>query len=122
MANGVDFVLGSHPHVVQPLQVIKGDNRQSDRGVVYSLGNFLSNQQGDWKDYGIILDLLLEKNRSNQKITLKEINAIPTYVKNVWEKGKKIVEIIPIVQGNKNIQKQIVNRGNELVQHVMIDQ
>jgi poly-gamma-glutamate synthesis protein (capsule biosynthesis protein) len=41
---GVDLIIGSHPHVVQPMEVDFAVN--SGRGVatVYSLGNFISNQ------------------------------------------------------------------------------
>ena len=40
---GVDIIIGSHPHVVQPMQMI--DNPATGRKalVVYSLGNFISN-------------------------------------------------------------------------------
>ena len=35
---GVDLIIGSHPHVVQPVE------RIGDTIVIYSLGNFISNQ------------------------------------------------------------------------------
>ena len=46
--SGVDIILGSHPHVVQPFEV-------DDRGVtLYSLGNFVSNQRTRYRDGGLI--------------------------------------------------------------------
>ena len=46
--SGVDIILGSHPHVVQPFEV-------DDKGVtLYSLGNFVSNQRTRYRDGGLI--------------------------------------------------------------------
>ena len=39
LQQGVDHVIGGHPHVAQPLELIGGKNL-----VAYSLGNFISNQ------------------------------------------------------------------------------
>lgn len=46
---GVDLIIGSHPHTVQPFQV-------DDKGriVVYSLGNFVSNQRKRYSDGGLV--------------------------------------------------------------------
>ena len=46
--SGVDIILGSHPHVVQPFEV-------DDKGItLYSLGNFVSNQRTRYRDGGLI--------------------------------------------------------------------
>lgn len=42
MKYGVDAVIGTHPHVVQPYEMIKGEN--NNMLVYYSLGNLISNQ------------------------------------------------------------------------------
>lgn len=41
--NGVDMVIGGHPHVIQPMKVVHNDKENKDVLVVYSLGNFISN-------------------------------------------------------------------------------
>lgn len=114
---GIDFVLGSHPHVVQPLKITEGNVTKSDGGVIYSLGNFLSNQRSDWKDYGIILDLKLEKNILTQKIELTEVNVIPTYVDIYWSNGKKKYRIIPIDE-ESGLDASIISNGIKLLDHV----
>ena len=38
---GADIVMGGHPHVIQPMELKKGDDGQNQL-TVYSLGNFLS--------------------------------------------------------------------------------
>lgn len=40
---GVDVVIGSHPHVLEPVEVLTGDDGHKML-VYYSLGNFVSNQ------------------------------------------------------------------------------
>ncbi len=60
--NGADAIIGSHPHVVQPVRFLQlpGDTT-NNYPVVYSLGNFVSNQRAQYKDGGIIAELHLSK-------------------------------------------------------------
>lgn len=50
---GVDFIFGSHPHVVQPYEVWRDEAGHLQGGVFYSLGNFISNQNDRHTDYGL---------------------------------------------------------------------
>jgi len=64
--NGADMVIGAHPHVVQPIReetVAMPDGSEKSAVVVYSLGNFISNQQKPGTDGGILfqVDLLHRK-------------------------------------------------------------
>ncbi len=52
---GADVVIGSHPHVVQPMKMEK------DMPVFYSLGNFFSNQRDRGRDGGIVACLFAQK-------------------------------------------------------------
>lgn len=42
---GVDLIIGSHPHVIQPMKIEHNDTEEKDVLVVYSLGNFISNMK-----------------------------------------------------------------------------
>jgi hypothetical protein len=53
---GADAVIGSHPHVIQP---IRGDG--AGNLVVYSLGNLISNQRNRSRDGGIVFEMVLSK-------------------------------------------------------------
>ncbi|MCW3804985.1 CapA family protein [Plebeiibacterium marinum] len=53
--NGVDVVIGSHPHVLQPIEF------REDHFVVYSLGNFVSNQRTAPCDGGGVVRVELTK-------------------------------------------------------------
>ncbi|MBI5972984.1 CapA family protein [Staphylococcus caledonicus] len=43
---GVDVVLGTHPHVIQPIEWVKSTYNHHQTLVAYSLGNFLNGQYG----------------------------------------------------------------------------
>ena len=57
---GVQLIIGSHPHVVQPIV-------QDSLGglIVYSLGNLLSNQHKRYTDGGLMVRVELEKKGDN---------------------------------------------------------
>jgi poly-gamma-glutamate capsule biosynthesis protein CapA/YwtB (metallophosphatase superfamily) len=61
--NGVDAVIGSHPHVIQPIEVIYPTVDSAHKvPVLYSLGNYVSNQRERYKDGGLMYELTLQKN------------------------------------------------------------
>ncbi|MDR2385297.1 MAG: CapA family protein [Tannerella sp.] len=70
---GAEIVIGSHPHVIQPIE--KTDNCVT----VYSLGNLVSNQRKRYSDGGILvtLDLFKEKYKALKIKT----SYIPVWVK-----------------------------------------
>ncbi|MFZ7942286.1 CapA family protein [Neobacillus sp. 19] len=78
---GVDIIFGSHPHVLQPMEWIQtADGRKSF--VIYSLGNFISAQYGDYKDIGGLATLEITKHISEKGNTIALSNPVfyPTYV------------------------------------------
>jgi poly-gamma-glutamate synthesis protein (capsule biosynthesis protein) len=42
--NGVDLVIGTHPHVIEPVEYVTSTDGTKSTLVYYSLGNFVSNQ------------------------------------------------------------------------------
>ena len=75
---GVDIVIGSHPHVVQPMHYIK--NNDKEFLTVYSLGNFVSNQRDFRKDGGVMFRCSIVK-RDKASISDKEYILNEDYVK-----------------------------------------
>ena len=53
--HGIDIIIGSHPHVIQPAEA------DSTGVTVYSLGNFVSNQQWRRSDGGLVATIDVEK-------------------------------------------------------------
>ncbi len=61
---GVDHIIGAHPHCVQPAEIITSQDGRKHL-IFYSLGNFISNMSGDGCEGGIIVGLTLDKNNYN---------------------------------------------------------
>ena len=58
---GVDLIIGSHPHVVEPMEIRHSDKWNKDVLVVYSLGNFISNQNGTDSRGGALVKATLNR-------------------------------------------------------------
>lgn len=61
LQQGVTHIIGSHPHVVQPMELRTDSTAGSRHAIVYSLGNFISNMSARRTDGGILFKLELEK-------------------------------------------------------------
>lgn len=83
MAAGVDVIVGGHPHVIQRSYWREGtrkvDGAPQRTLLIYSLGNFLSNQQQQYRNCGIIFEFTLEKDAEGN-ITVHSPGYIPVFV------------------------------------------
>ena len=80
--NGVDIILGNHPHVLQPMEkksVTLEDGTVKDCFVVYALGNFICDQNAENTRNSIILNLDITKN-SDGKISIDKVDYVPIYM------------------------------------------
>jgi poly-gamma-glutamate capsule biosynthesis protein CapA/YwtB (metallophosphatase superfamily) len=102
---GADIVLGSHPHVLQPYDVIHITASESFDGqarqglVIYSLGNFISNQSGNWKDVGLIFSIRLVKTLQADGTSVTQWDNVgiePTWVHIRWMNKKRYFTVIPL--------------------------
>ena len=104
--NGADMIIGSHPHVVQPIKMERAtmpDGTEKEVLVVYSLGNFISNQQKPDTDGGILFQVDLLKQKGSPVVRLGENGIIPVwrYVhKNAA--GKATYYALPIARVERN--------------------
>ena len=83
VAAGADIIAGSHPHVLQPYELVEttAENGQSKQAVIiYSMGNFISNQRGNSKDYGAIFKVNIRKNMTDKSIEITDVEVTPTWV------------------------------------------
>lgn len=81
--NGVDIILGSHPHVLQPMEkknITLEDGTTKDCFVIYSLGNFMSGQTKANTKNSVILNIDITKNGETEKITLDKVEYVPIYM------------------------------------------
>ena len=76
ISQGVDHIIGSHPHVVQPIELIPHAEYPTQHAVIYSLGNYVSNMSIPHSDVGLSVELVIEKIGATTR--LKEL--IPHFV------------------------------------------
>jgi len=93
---GADIIIGSHPHVVQPVDYFKTNKANLDTGfVAYSLGNFISNQRWKYTDAGIVVKIKVSKNILSDSVYLSGISYLPTWVfKGKTKKAREYI-ILP---------------------------
>ncbi len=91
--NGADFVIGSHPHVLQRMENYYDKERKKDIVKVYSLGNFVSNQRTRKRDGGAMVKIVLEKNK--EEVQLKQMGYYLTWVYTPTIEGRKYWYIVP---------------------------
>ena len=68
IGQGVDHIIGSHPHVIQPIARIPHTEYPTQHAVVYSLGNYISNMSIAHGDVGLVVELVLEKIGSTTRL------------------------------------------------------
>ena len=99
---GVNMIIGGHPHVVEPMELIHSEDGQNTTVCIYSLGNAVSNQRrelisnspkGHTED-GAMFSYKLKKSKDG-KISLFDVDVIPTWV-NKYQNGGYKYTIYPI--------------------------
>jgi poly-gamma-glutamate capsule biosynthesis protein CapA/YwtB (metallophosphatase superfamily) len=98
LSRGVDVILGSHPHVVEPIvKAVPYSNSQgNDAYVAYSLGNFLTGQRWRYSDSGVIAYVHIQKQGLKTKVT--GVSYLPVYVQKSSEEGVTY-RILPVLPG-----------------------
>ena len=80
--NGVDIILGNHPHVLEPMEkktITLDDGSTKDVFVVYALGNFTADQRAEITRDSAILNLDITKD-SDGKILINKVSYVPIYM------------------------------------------
>ena len=83
---GVDIIIGSHPHVVEPVE------RIGKTLVIYSLGNYISDQIGIERLTGLMLGVDITKIEENDtvEISVNNIRADLVYTYSKYGRGFKL--------------------------------
>ncbi|NLY09987.1 MAG: CapA family protein [Tissierellia bacterium] len=96
---GADAIIGSHPHVVQFAEYYKTE--EASGPIIYSIGNFLSNQYASTmgnvrSEDGLVVKLTLQP--ENKTLKLKHMSFHPTWVHRS-EAGYKIIPLKEYFEG-----------------------
>ena len=99
---GVDVIVGGHPHVVQPMDVLTSESGETTY-CIYSTGNALSNQRrsqitsapnGHTED-GLIFGVEFER-WSTGEVTISDIDITPLWVSLDYSGNDSTYTIIPV--------------------------
>ena len=113
---GVDIVIGSHPHVVEPIEYI--DNTL----VIYSLGNFLSAQRGIERLTGLMVSVKVNKDLIDNKIGISDIETELLYTYSDNSKGyRKDFKVYPYTMLNDDILSNHDLYYNKFMNYVILD-
>jgi poly-gamma-glutamate synthesis protein (capsule biosynthesis protein) len=99
---GVDLIIGSHPHVVQPFDKVFVPNNDSVP-VIYSLGNFFSNQRDRYTNGGIAFEVNLRKNIKTEII---DYGYMPFWVYRFSRNSANVFRLLPECKKNANPCKE----------------
>ena len=100
--NGVDAIIGSHSHIVGPMeqeQVTTVDGTEKTCFVAYSLGNFFSSMDDSYAKNcreSVVLNLSFTKNGQTGATQLSGVSYTPVYLMDHGEDAQTRYEILPI--------------------------
>lgn len=97
---GVDLVIGSHPHVLQKMVRLDRTCSENDGIVVYSLGNFISNQRKPKTDGGSMVRI--ELSRDSDRYSVSNAGYYLTWVYAPVENYRKKFFILPCSEFENN--------------------
>lgn len=120
---GVDVIVGGHPHVVQPMDLLTSALDDTQKTLcIYSLGNTISNQRisemdlktGHTED-GVIFSVTFEK-YSDGSVHAADTDILPTWVNYHGNHGYNEYNILPLYDSQRDSWKDLFYlSGDQLV-------
>ncbi|SRR6056297_673141 len=104
---GADIIIGHHPHVIQGLEIYR------ERPIIYSLGNYIFDQNDENNKQGMVAEIETFGGK------IEAISLHPLYVKDKREpivpQGEKLEEVLgKIKRLSAEMGTELENRGNHL--------
>ena len=122
---GVDVIIGGHPHVIQPVELLTSRTDPDHRTVcLYSMGNAVSNQRIDqlpnekgYTEDGLLFQVTFAR-YSDGSVLLEDADILPTWVNLTTgaQSGKKAYEIIPLDKAVEDWKSEFTLSDAELAQ------
>ena len=122
---GVDVIIGGHPHVVQPVELLTSSVEEGHHTVcLYSMGNAVSNQRTEqipsaksYTEDGVLFGVTFAQ-YSDGIVLLEKAEVLPTWVNltRSEDSGKTVYEIIPLDQSVEDWKSAFTLTESELAQ------
>jgi poly-gamma-glutamate synthesis protein (capsule biosynthesis protein) len=112
-SKGINIIIGSHPHVLQPMVMDSSQDGQSL--VAYSMGNFISNQRTAPRDGAALIFVDLQV--KNGEVSLSNTQYQLTWVYTPYEGGKKRFYVLPATRYEDSlwVEKTARKRMNDYI-------
>ncbi len=109
---GVDVIVGGHPHVLQPMDVIHSEDSQNTTVCIYSTGNSVSNQRQELMDScpsghtedGVLFYYTFDK-YSDGTTVLSSVDIVPVWVNKYRGGSGYQYQMIPLENENDGTDK-----------------
>ncbi len=107
---GVDIIFGSHPHVVQPIDII--ENNGQETLVIYSMGNLISNQREEtlrnytnnaqYTEDGLMVHVTFQKSSLSGEIERTLVEYTPLWVHRYTRGNGFGYSVLPVAEAIEN--------------------
>lgn len=116
--NGVDVILGTHSHIVGPMETRKVtvDGKEKEVFIAYSLGNFLSAMKKDnvpALNDSVILNLSFTKDGDTGETTISSASYVPLYIRDNGEAAADRFEVVDI--------SKVLNSGPDAITQELME-
>lgn len=112
---GVDAIIGTHPHYVQQVEY----DRQSGTLVAYSLGDFLGDGTKSGTEYSMILELEITKNNQTGQTKISEYDYTPIYTVRSSQDGAATTRILRIEEAIASYEANSISKVSEEIYNSM---
>ncbi len=118
---GVDVIVGGHPHVVQPVELLTSTTDPEHKTIcVYSLGNAVSNQRSGnipacptpHTEDGILFEITFEK-YSDGNVYVQSADILPTWVNMHTDNGGREYNILPLEKDKESQWKELFSLSEQ---------
>lgn len=112
---GVDLIIGGHPHVIQPMEIRYSEKYNKDCLIVYSLGNFISDMKTTDTRGGVMVRVVITKDALG-KAKLKSANY--SLIFTLPSDGKSNYRVVPVedvTSGYRKIQADNFEKSAERI-------
>ena len=119
---GFDVIVGGHPHVVEPVDLLESTVDPDHKTVViYSMGNAVSNQRTGisnlfptgYTEDGVLFTVTFEK-YSDGTVYVAQTDVMPTWVNMSSVSGKKEYNILPLDDSRRDQWQSLYNLTDAL--------
>ena len=114
--NGVDVILGTHSHMVGPMEtktVTRSDGTEKEVFLAYSLGNFLASSSEAYTQDSIVLNLTFTKDLDAGTTSLSANSYTPVYLADYGEDAANRFQTLGIDQSLQLYDESYIYRVSE---------